>query len=62
MAICDINNKLIVQENKMTQIKAILLLLIILGINAASTCGGNCPSGNCNKCPCGNTKTIYDVQ
>ena len=28
---------------------------------AGSTCGGNCPSGTCTSCPCGEAKESYDI-
>jgi hypothetical protein len=28
---------------------------------ASSNCGGNCPAGNCPKCPCGSTMNYVDI-
>jgi len=39
----------------------IIVLLLLLTIAFASTCGGNCPSGKCTTCVCGSTKKVEDI-
>jgi hypothetical protein len=41
--------------------KFILLLLVILSVAFAETCGGNCPGGKCPNCPCGTNKRMEDI-
>ncbi|ELR15113.1 uncharacterized protein ACA1_215950 [Acanthamoeba castellanii str. Neff] len=38
-----------------------LVLLLCLPAVLADRCGGNCPSNNCNSCPCGTTPAYTDV-
>ena len=39
----------------------IVLLILLLGLVFADTCGGNCPSGKCKTCYCGTTKKVVDI-
>lgn len=39
---------------------ASLLLLALVAMALASTCGGNCPGG-CSSCPCGSTTDYVDA-
>lgn len=41
--------------------KIILVLMMVLTVTLAGTCGGNCPSGRCPTCPCGSTKKTEDI-
>jgi len=41
------------------KITIILLLLVVLVF--ADSCGGNCPSGKCPTCYCGTSKSVLDI-
>ena len=41
---------------KNTLFYIILLIFCLLTLSNSSTCGGNCPRGNCPLCPCGSQK------
>lgn len=45
----------------MTLLISLFVLSILIAHSAASTCGGNCPSGKCPSCPCGTTPSKVDV-
>ena len=49
----------IILLNKMA--KTLLVLMVLLGICLADSCGGNCPSGRCPTCYCGNSKKSVDI-
>lgn len=40
--------------------KLFLTCLLIITISTKS-CGGNCPSSNCDDCPCGTTQSLIDT-
>lgn len=39
----------------------VVVLLLILALALADSCGGNCPSGKCPKCYCGTSKSMQDI-
>lgn len=39
----------------------LVLLCIVLPTTLNGTCGGNCPSNNCNYCNCGSVKNIISL-
>ena len=39
----------------------VVVLLLILALALADSCGGNCPSGKCPKCYCGTSKNMQDI-
>jgi hypothetical protein len=41
--------------------KFIIVLLVILSVAFADSCGGNCPSGKCPSCPCVTSKNMADI-
>jgi hypothetical protein len=41
--------------------KILIALTLILALAFADSCGGNCPSGKCPTCYCGNTKNVVDI-
>ena len=41
--------------------KLVILILVVLSVAFADTCGGNCPSGKCGSCPCGTSKNMADI-
>lgn len=41
--------------------KLVILILVVLSVAFADTCGGNCPSGKCPSCPCGTTANRADI-
>ena len=45
----------------MSAMRTIAVLAIIALAVAAETCGGNCPSDDCNSCPCGTSRDVVDI-
>ena len=43
------------------KLRTIILLLAIVCLALADSCGGNCPSGKCPKCWCGTSKNMQDI-
>lgn len=41
--------------------KAIIVIMMVLAIAFADSCGGNCPSGKCPTCFCGTSKNMQDI-
>lgn len=39
----------------------VVLVLLLIALALADSCGGNCPSGKCPKCYCGTTKNMQDI-
>jgi hypothetical protein len=39
----------------------LLILVLLVALVFADSCGGNCPSGKCPTCYCGNTKSVQDI-
>jgi len=39
----------------------IIVLVVLVALVFADSCGGNCPSGKCPSCPCGTTKKPLDI-
>ena len=39
----------------------IIVLLLLVTIILADSCGGNCPSGHCPTCYCGTSKKVVDI-
>jgi hypothetical protein len=38
-----------------------IVLVLLLALVFADSCGGNCPSGKCPNCYCGNSKSMQDI-
>jgi|688.fasta_scaffold1206719_1 hypothetical protein len=41
--------------------KIAIVLLLLVALAFADSCGGNCPSGRCPTCYCGTTKSVLDI-
>lgn len=41
--------------------KLVVVLMMILALAVADSCGGNCPSGRCPTCYCGTAKNVLDI-
>lgn len=41
--------------------KILLTLFLLTTLVLSDSCGGNCPSGRCTNCFCGNTKLMEDI-
>ncbi|KRX00650.1 Lysozyme-like domain [Pseudocohnilembus persalinus] len=41
--------------------KIIIILLSLVAIVFTNTCGGNCPSNDCDSCPCGTEQKPLDI-
>ena len=39
----------------------VIVLILLLTLALADTCGGNCPSGKCKTCYCGTSKKMVDI-
>lgn len=39
----------------------IIVVLLLIALALADSCGGNCPSGKCPTCFCGTTKNSQDI-
>lgn len=39
----------------------VLVVLLLIALALADSCGGNCPSGKCPTCYCGTTKNNQDI-
>ena len=47
-------------HNKMSIIFGLLCITLLIGVINSDKCGGNCPGGKCNSCPCGYDKNVVD--
>lgn len=41
--------------------KLVIFFCLLIALIAADSCGGNCPSGKCPSCYCGNSKNVVDI-
>lgn len=41
--------------------KIAILLVVLVAVAFADSCGGNCPSGKCPTCYCGTNKSMQDI-
>eukprot|EP01089_Gocevia_fonbrunei_P015378 TRINITY_DN4489_c0_g1_i1.p1 TRINITY_DN4489_c0_g1~~TRINITY_DN4489_c0_g1_i1.p1 ORF type:complete len:136 (-),score=20.31 TRINITY_DN4489_c0_g1_i1:82-489(-) len=39
----------------------LLVLVVIVALVDANTCGGNCPSNDCPSCPCGTARDVINI-
>lgn len=39
----------------------VVIVLLLIALVLADSCGGNCPSGKCTSCPCGTAKSVQDI-
>lgn len=40
---------------------ALIITTLLVSMSKSDTCGGNCPTGKCPNCFCGQTKLIVDI-